>query len=247
MLSVRGLKKYFGHFKAVSDANLTVNQGEVVAVIGPNGAGKTTLFRLISGQLKPSGGEIIFKGRPIGGLAPHQVCRRGISLSYQVVSVFGRMSVFENVQVAVLARRRQVHRLFTPARRLAVDETWEILESVGLQDRAQAVSGSLSHGDGKLLEMAIALGNRPELLIMDEPTAGMSPEETQATIELIRRLTQKMGLTILLCEHDMELVFSVADRIMVMQSGRTIAEGACDQVRCNQQVQQAYLGEPADA
>ena len=193
---------------AVKDANLKVQSGEVVAVIGPNGAGKTTLFRLITGQLAPNGGQILFKDREIGGLPAHRVCRRGVSLSYQVVSVFARMSVFENVQVAVLTRQGKLNRLFTPAKNLAVEETMEILETVGLTDKAGLVAGSLSHGDGKVLEMAIALGNRPELLIMDEPTAGMAPEETAATIEMINRLTSELGLTILFCEHDMELVFN---------------------------------------
>ena len=242
MLEVKSLKKSFGAFLAVKDANLEVERGEVVAVIGPNGAGKTTLFRLITGQLKPNQGQILFKGREIGGLPAHRVCRRGLSLSYQVVSVFARMSVFENVQVAVLTRQGKLRKLFTPAKNQAVEETMEILATVGLTEKAQRVAGSLSHGDGKVLEMAIALGNRPELLIMDEPTAGMAPEETAATIEMINRLTSELGLTILFCEHDMELVFSIADRIMVMQQGITIAQGECEEVRCNKQVQKAYLG-----
>ena len=247
MLSVQGLRKSFDAFLAVADANLEVEAGQVVAVIGPNGAGKTTLFKLITGQLKPNAGRILFKGQDIAGLKPHRVCRRGISLSYQVVNIFSRMSVLQNVQVAVLARRRQVLKLFTPAARLAMDETWEILKNVGLEDKAHRISGTLSHGDSKVLEMAIALGNRPELLIMDEPTAGMSPDETRATIGLINRLTSELGLTILFCEHDMELVFGLADRIMVMQQGRTIAQGTCEEVRCDQQVQRAYLGGRGDA
>ena len=242
MLKVQNLRKSFGPFLAVSDANLTVAQGEIAAVIGPNGAGKTTLFKLITGQLKPDRGRVVFKGQDIAGLSPHRVCRRGLSLSYQVVSVFPRMSVFENVRVAVLARRRQVLRLFTPAVRLAGKETWEILSNVGLADKASVISGTLSHGDSKVLEMAIALGNRPELLIMDEPTAGMSPEETRATMGLIQRLNGDMGITILFCEHDMELVFNLAQRIMVMRQGSTIAQGTCDEVRCDENVQQAYLG-----
>ena len=242
MLSVQGLRKSFGPFLAVSDANLTVAQGEIAAVIGPNGAGKTTLFKLITGQLKPDRGRVVFKGQDIAGLNPHRVCRRGLSLSYQVVSVFPRMSVLENVRVAVLARRRQVLRLFTPAVRLAGEETWEILKNVGLADKASVISGTLSHGDSKVLEMAIALGNRPELLIMDEPTAGMSPEETRAAMGLIQRLNGDMGITILFCEHDMELVFNLAQRIMVMRQGETIAQGTCDEVRCDENVQQAYLG-----
>ncbi len=242
MLKVEGLQKAFGSFMAVSDANLEVRQGEIVAVIGPNGAGKTTLFRLITGQHKPSRGRIVFEGRDIAGLPAHRIAQAGISLSYQVVSVFSRLTVFDNVQVAVLAHQRRLLDILTPARRLAVKETWEVLESVGLADKARRTSGTLSHGDGKVLEMAIALGNRPRLLIMDEPTAGMSPEETAGTIELIKRLRSERDLTILFCEHDMEMVFSIAGRIMVMQYGRTIAQGTCDEVKCDLHVQEAYLG-----
>ena len=152
------------------------------------------------------------------------------------------MTVFDNVQVAVLAQWKMTNRLFTPAWRLAVDETERILGNVGLIDKARAVSGSLSHGDQKSLEIAIALGSRPELLILDEPTAGMAPEETAAAIELIHRMTAEMGLTILFCEHDMELVFSIADRIMVMHQGRSLIQASPDEVKSNRQVQEAYLG-----
>jgi branched-chain amino acid transport system ATP-binding protein len=170
-----------------------------------------------------------------------------VSLSYQVVNIFPRMSVFENVRVAVLARKRQVFRLFTPAVRLAGEETWEILNNVGLAGKSGVIGGTLSHGDSKVLEMAIALGNRPELLIMDEPTAGMSPEETRAAKGLIQRLNGELGITILFCEHDMELVFNLAQRIMVMRQGETIAQGTCEEVRCDERVQQAYLGGRGDA
>ncbi|MFH1036234.1 MAG: ABC transporter ATP-binding protein [Pseudomonadota bacterium] len=247
MLAVKDIKKAFGAFLAVGQANLEVKQGQIVAVIGPNGAGKTTLFKLITGQLKPDGGRIVFLGRDIAGLSAHRIAQGGISLSYQVVSVFTRLSVFDNVRVAVLAHQKRLLNLFTPASRLAVEETHEILESLGLSAKASAISGSLSHGDGKVLELAIALANRPRLLIMDEPTAGMSPEETQGAIALIQRLTKELGLTVLFCEHDIEMVFSLADSIMVMRQGRTIAQGACDEVRCNAEVQEAYLGGSAHA
>ncbi len=225
MLQVESITRSFDGFLAVNDAQLSVEPGEIVAVIGPNGAGKTTLFRLITGHLKPDKGRVVFEGQGIGGLNPFEVCRRGISLSFQVVNVFSRMTVFENVQVAVLSHQKKTHKLFSPSERHGIEETGEILRNVGLADKARRVSGSLSHGDQKVLEMAIARGNRPELLIMDEPTAGMSPEETSGTIDLIHRLMQELGLTILFCEHDMELVFSIADRIMVMQHGRSLIQG----------------------
>ena len=242
MLQVEAVDKFFDGFKAVDRANLTVEKGELVAVIGPNGAGKTTLFNLITGQLKPDAGKVIFKGEDIAGLPPHQICKKGIGRSFQIVNVFPRLTVFENVQVAILSQQRKSTNLFSPARNLAVNETNNILESVGLLDKAEATSGSLSHGDQKVLEMAMALGNKPELLILDEPTAGMSPEETLATMDLIKRLASTQGLTILFCEHDIDVVFSAAQRIMVMHQGATIIQGEPDEVRSNKEVQDAYLG-----
>lgn len=242
MLRIEALQKSFDGFMAVAGANLSVSAGEVVAVIGPNGAGKTTLFHLITGQLKPDAGKIAFKGENIVGLAPHRICRKGISRSYQVVNIFNRLTVFENVQVAVLSRRRKTFNLFRPAQTMAVSETREILDSVGLLDKEAMISGSLSHGDQKVLEIAVALGNRPELLILDEPTAGMSPEETAVTLALMKRLSNERGLTILFCEHDMGLVFSFATQIMVMQQGSTIIQDVPEKVRNNPQVRKAYLG-----
>ncbi len=242
MLRVQSVQKSFDHFLAVSGTNLKVEKGQVVAVIGPNGAGKSTLFKLITGHLSPDKGRIIFKGEDIAGLPPHTICRKGISLSYQIVNIFSRLTVFENVQAAVFSHQKRTYNLFSPARSLAVKETRDVLEAVGLSGVASRVAGTLSHGEQKVLEIAIALGNNPELLLLDEPTAGMSPEETFATIGLINRLTKEMGLTILFCEHDMELVFSVAHKIMVMQQGVSVVEGKPEEIKRNKRVQEAYLG-----
>jgi branched-chain amino acid transport system ATP-binding protein len=242
MLRAKGLHKSFDGFMAVTGATLTVGDGEIVAVIGPNGAGKTTLFHLITGQLAPDAGRILFKGENIAGMAPHQICRKGISRSYQVVNIFNRLSVFENVQVAVLSRRGKTFNLFRSARFMAVEETKGILTSVGLLEKAHVTSGSLSHGDQKVLEIAIALGNRPELLILDEPTAGMSPEETAVTLDLMKHLSNERGLTILFCEHDMGMVFSIATQIMVMQQGSTLVQDVPEAIKDNRQVREAYLG-----
>jgi branched-chain amino acid transport system ATP-binding protein len=242
VLKVEALTKSFDGFMAVSGVRLQVEKGEVVAVIGPNGAGKTTLFHLITGQLAPDAGSIRFREKEIAGMAPHKICRLGIARSYQVVNIFSRLSVFENVQVAILARQGKTFHLFRPASTLAVEETRRILDSVGLGDKADRVCGMLSHGDQKVLEIAIALGSRPALLILDEPTAGMSPEETAQTLALMKRLVAEFGLTILFCEHDMPMVFSIADRIMVMQQGRTLVEDTPEAVRNNPRVQEAYLG-----
>jgi branched-chain amino acid transport system ATP-binding protein len=242
MLQVESLTKSFDDFMAVNGANLTVGKGEIVAVIGPNGAGKTTLFNLITGALKRDRGRIIFKGEDISELPPYKICKKGISRSYQIVNIFPRLTIFGNVQVAVLSQQRRSSNLFRPAQNIAVKETRTILETVGLLDKENNIAGSLSHGDQKILEIAIALGNEPELLILDEPTAGMSPEETLATIDLIKRLAQIRGLTILFCEHDMEIVFSIAQSIMVMRQGQTIIQGKPEEVRHNPVVQEAYLG-----
>jgi branched-chain amino acid transport system ATP-binding protein len=242
MLRVESVKKSFEGFLAVDDADLAVEKGEIVAVIGPNGAGKTTLFKIITGHLKPDGGRVLFKGEDISGMTPYNICRKGLSLSFQVVNIFSRLTVFENVQVAVLSHQKKTGRIFSPARKHGIERTREILENVGLGGKMDDISGALSHGDQKVLEIAIALGNRPELLILDEPTAGMSPEETTVTIDLINRLTGDLGLTILFCEHDMELVFSTAHKIMVMQHGRSLIQAEPEEVRKNPEVQAAYLG-----
>jgi branched-chain amino acid transport system ATP-binding protein len=242
MLLVEALVKSFNDFMAVNRANLTVGKGEIVAVIGPNGAGKTTLFNLITGLIKPDGGKVTFKGEDISKLPPYEICKKGIARSFQIVNIFPRLTAFRNVQVAVLSQQRRSRQLFYPARNIGVEETDSILQNVGLLEKAHALAGSLSHGDQKILEIAIALGNEPELLILDEPTAGMSPEETSATMELVRRLAHMRGLTILFCEHDMDIVFSIAKSIMVMRQGRTIIQGSPEEVRDNKEVQEAYLG-----
>jgi branched-chain amino acid transport system ATP-binding protein len=242
MLRVEEVVKTFDDFMAVNEANLRVQKGEIVAVIGPNGAGKTTLFNLITGILPADRGRVLFKGEEISHLPPYEICRRGIGRSFQIVNVFPRLTVLENVQVAVFSHQRKSNVLFRLSSGLGMAETRALLASVGLADKEQSIVGSLSHGDQKILEIAIALGNEPELLILDEPTAGMSPEETFATIELIKRLAQARGLTILFCEHDMDIVFSISQSIMVMHQGRTLIQGKPEEVRRHPEVQAAYLG-----
>lgn len=242
MLRIGDIYKSFGEFMAVGGAELTIGRGELVAVIGPNGAGKTTLFNLITGQLQPDRGSITFMEEDITNLPPHQICRKGIARSFQIVNIFPRLSVFGNVQVAIISQQRTSNRLFQPAQSIAVEETNSILENVGLLDKAWNIAGSLSHGDQRILEIAIALGNDPKLLILDEPTAGMSPEETVATMDLIKYQADTRGLTILFCEHDMDVVFGIAQSIMVMHQGRTLIQGKPEQVRENDEVMKAYFG-----
>jgi len=243
MLEVENVTKSFEGFMAVAGASLKVEKGQVAAVIGPNGAGKNTLFNLITGHLRPDAGKIRFKEKEIAGLAPHKICRRGVARSFQLINVFGRLTVYENVQVAVLAQRRKTWNMFTPAEKLVRAETLAVLERVGLAGYADLPCSSLSYGDQKALEIAIALSSKPELLLLDEPTAGMSPEETRATVQLIENLAGQEGLTILFTEHDIDVVFHIAQKIVVMYQGKTIAEGLPEEVRKNPEVQKAYLGE----
>ena len=247
MLHVDRVYKSFDKFIAVGGAELLVKKGQLVAVIGPNGAGKTTLFNLITGQLKPDRGRVVFNEEDISKLPTHEICRRGIARSFQIANIFHRLTVFRNVQVSVLSQQRKSRNLFRPAQLMAVEETNRILESVGLLDKADHIAGSLSHGDQRILEIAIALGNEPQMLVLDEPTAGMSPDETAATMGLIKRLAETQGLTILFCEHDMDVVFNTAQSIMVMHYGKTIIQAKPEEVRGNKDVQEAYLGGEEDA
>ncbi|KJR49536.1 Branched-chain amino acid transport ATP-binding protein LivG [Desulfosporosinus sp. I2] len=243
MLQVKQLKKAFDGFQAIADANLSVPIGEVVAVIGPNGAGKSTLFNLITGHLQADSGHIQFQSQEITNLAPYKICHKGMARSFQLINIFSSLTVFENVQTSVLAQQRLDRNFFTPSRRLLIDETLEVLDIFGLLELKDRSCTSLSYGDQKVLEIAIALGSKPELLLLDEPTAGMSSEETRKIVNLIKKLSREKGLTILITEHDMELVFDVAQKIMVLHQGTTIAQGLPEDIRNDKSVQNAYLGE----
>ncbi len=242
MLEVAGVSKAFGGFQALTGVSLRVEPGEISAVIGPNGAGKTTLFNVITGHLVPDVGHVRFTSREIAGRAPHVICRLGLARSFQRTNIFPRLTVFENVQVAVLSHEGRAFELWSRARDLVRDRTLAILEDVGLARRAGDPSGSLSYGDQKQLELGIALATEPELLLLDEPTAGMSPQETRLSIALVGRIARARKLTLLFTEHDMTVVFSVAQKIRVLHQGRIIAEGAPDEVRRNDEVKRVYLG-----
>ena len=245
VLELRGIAKSFGAARILDGIDLRVRRGERHAVIGPNGAGKSTLFNLITGHLTPTRGRVVFHDREITGLPSHKICQLGMGRSFQRTNIFPRLSVFENVQVAVLAHQKRSLNVYTPARRLAQQETYVLLEQVGLADEAQAVAGTLAYGFQKQLELGIALASEPRLLLLDEPTAGMSPQETASTIELIGRISRERGLTLLFTEHDMDVVFSIAHKITVLHQGRVLAEGTPDEVRRNPEVQQVYLGDVA--
>jgi branched-chain amino acid transport system ATP-binding protein len=243
LLEVRGLRKAFGGFQAVGGVSFAVPAGAISAIIGPNGAGKTTLFNLITGHLTPDDGEVLLKERDVTGIAPHDLCRLGVGRSFQRTNIFPRLTVFQNVQAAFVSHRGRGWNLLTPVERLYRDETLALLESVGLRDKADAVSGFLSHGNQKQLELGIALALEPELLLLDEPTAGMSATETRDSIALIARLARERHLTLLFTEHDMDVVFSIAQRITVLHQGRVIADGTPAEVRSDPEVRRVYLGE----
>jgi branched-chain amino acid transport system ATP-binding protein len=242
MLRIESLTKSFDGFMATNGVDLRMSEGERHAIIGPNGAGKTTLFNLLTGHLKPDSGQVFYREEPIAGLAPHTIVRKGISRSFQHTNVYPRLSVFENIQAALIPHHGMQYRMFTSARGLFRDEAWELLISVGLEDEADRLAGTLAYGRQKQLELAVSLASSPDLLLLDEPTAGMSPQETRQAIALIGRIVEARGLSLLFTEHDMDVVFRIADRISVMHLGRIIASGAPEQVRADPEVRRVYLG-----
>jgi branched-chain amino acid transport system ATP-binding protein len=243
LLSVDGVNKAFGAVAAVSDVTFAIEPGELVALIGPNGAGKSTLFNLISGILRPDTGTIAFSGEPISSLPPHRIAHRGIGLAFQITNIFSRLTVLENIQVALFSARGKSGCFWSFGPRALREEAREILAAIGLLDRAGLSAAALAQADKKRLEVGIALAVRPRLLLLDEPTSGQSMEETDLTMELIRRLNEEQALTVLFIEHKMDIVFGIARRVLVLHNGRLIADGEPKVVRANEQVQKAYLGE----
>lgn len=246
LLETNSLTKSFGGLVAVDDVDLRVEEGESLSVIGPNGAGKSTLINLITRMLDPTEGDIAFKGDSIVSDDPHEVVQRGVSRSFQTASIFPELSVEENAQIAALGSEHGSFRFNFLRRRDSYAEVDDLarrmLDAVDLWGQRNVTAADLPYGDKRRLEIGIALASEPDLLLMDEPTAGMSPEETEATVELIEEVKEDLGLTILLVEHDMEIVFSVSDRIVVLNRGSVIAEGTPDEVQGDPDVQEAYLG-----
>ena len=243
MLEVRDLAKRFDGFQAVGGVSFDVPRGAISAIIGPNGAGKTTLFNLITGHLRADSGRVVLNGRDVTGIAPHRLCRLGVGRSFQRQNIFPRLTVLENVQAAYVSHRGRGWSMLGRVDGLYRDETARLLEAVGLRDKAGEVAGLLSHGGQKQLELGIALALEPEILLLDEPTAGMSAAETRESIALIGRLARERRLTLLFTEHDMQVVFSIAQRITVLHQGRVIADGAPEAVRRDPEVRRVYLGE----
>jgi branched-chain amino acid transport system ATP-binding protein len=247
ILSIRGLRKSFGEAQIIRGVDPDLAPGERRALIGPNGAGKSTLFHLISGQLAPSAGVIEFDGQRIDGWTPQRINRLGLARSFQITNIFPKLTVFENVRIAAMQRHGVQYTFWRLLERMTRvrEQTERLLEQVRLHGRASTVAGELSYSEQRSLELAMTLASDPQLVLLDEPMAGMSAEETQYTLELIREVTA--GRALLLVEHDMDVVFSLADRISVLVYGEVIATGTPDEIRAHQGVREAYLGEEAAA
>jgi len=241
LLSLESLSRHFGALSAISRVSLAVAAEERRAVIGPNGAGKTTLFNLITGQIRPSAGRIVFGGEVVTGLAPHQIARRGIARSFQLTNLFPKLSVFENLRLAAAVGQGSYDLFGTIARwKGPAARAREMAATVGLAERLADVAGVLSYGEQRQLEIGVALAIRPRLLLLDEPTAGMSPDETERMTRLLESLPR--DVTLLIIEHDMDVVSSLADRVTVLHVGEVLAEGTFDEIKHHPKVYEVYLG-----
>jgi branched-chain amino acid transport system ATP-binding protein len=245
ILQIQSLDKSFGGLHVTSHVSFSVMPGEISAVIGPNGAGKTTLFNQITGHLRSDSGRILFKGQNILGTSPQSIVARGIGRAFQIASIFPDETVLDNVRVACLSKRGETRKYLRHVEDFnqATEDAHAILESLGIDDQAQRLAFELAHGDQKLLDIGIALALRPTVLLLDEPTAGMSPEERLQTKELILKLWKEFDLTLVFIEHDMDMVFGIAQTVRILQQGALLAEGTPEQIRADKQVITAYLGE----
>jgi branched-chain amino acid transport system ATP-binding protein len=243
ILRTVGLRKDFGSLRAVNDVSLEVKEGRMQAVIGPNGAGKTTLLDLIANRTRPTSGKVYFKEKDITYLPPHTIVKLGVGKCFQISKLFTELTVFENIQIACISKAGKVYNMYSPGRDVMHDEALQIIDSIGLSAMADVSAGYLSYGDQRRLEIGITLALQPTLLLLDEPTAGVSKAEGDEVMKLVKRLAAERALTIVFIEHDMNVVFHYAEEITVMYHGAIIATGAPEAIRNNKQVQSCYLGE----
>jgi len=245
ILRIEGLRRYFGRFTALDGIDLDIRSGIITSIIGPNGAGKTTLINVVTGSLRPDEGRIWFKGENVSGLSPDRMVGKKITRSFQVMNIFPRLSVFQNVELPILPILGKSRKWFSRANGHAdvAEEVNRILEEVGLLDKKDVLAGELSHGDQRLLELAIAIAPGPELCFLDEPSSGTNPAEAARAMDLVRKMSGKGKITFVIIEHDMDVVFSLSDWIVVMNTGKVLAEGEPQHIRENEDVTEVYLGE----
>ena len=246
LLQVRGLSKSFGGVRAVAGVDFEVAPGELLALIGPNGAGKSTCFNMLNGQLRPDAGSILLDGRELVGLVPRTVWRLGVGRTFQITATFSSMTVRENVQMALISHHRGIYSMWRPMRARHAEEADALLAQVGMQGQEERPASILAYGDLKRLELAVALANSPRLLLMDEPTAGMGPRERIELMALTAGIARARSIAVLFTEHDMDVVFGHADRVLVLDRGELIAQGAPAAVRADERVRQVYLGSRAE-
>ena len=242
LLEVTGLAKSFGGVRAVRDVSFALGRAEMLAIIGPNGAGKSTCFNMVGGQLRPNAGSVVLEGENVAGKAPREIWRRGVGRTFQISATFMSMTVRENVQMALISSHHRLRALLPLANRLYADEAVAILDRIGLADRKDQMCGVLAYGDLKRVELAVAIAHRPKLLLMDEPTAGMSPSEREGLMQLTASIVKDEGMSVLFTEHDMDVVFAHSARIVVMDRGAVVTVGTPAEVRDNAEVKRIYLG-----
>jgi branched-chain amino acid transport system ATP-binding protein len=242
LLEIKDLQKDFSGLKVLFGIDLAVEEGEKHAIIGPNGAGKSTIFNLITGKYVPSRGKIFFRNRDITGFPPHRILHSGIARSFQITNIFRSMTIFENFRNAVLSKRKLHYNIFSPLSRMGdiVEETEKVMSLVGLSEKRNELAGELAHGHQRSLEIGLTMAMDPELILLDEPTAGMSKSETLEMVQLIEKVTERK--TLIIVEHDMDVVFSLASRITVIYYGKVLASGAPEEIRSDLRVKDAYLG-----
>ena len=242
VLEVHELAKSFGGVQAVKNLSFTLGEGQLLAMIGPNGAGKSTSFNLINGQLRPDHGSVVILGKKINGYQPRQVWKLGVGRTFQITATFASMTVLENIKMVILSYHQRSRSLISRVRKVYTDESMELLKLVGIEGQHDRSCGVLAYGDLKRVELAVALSNKPQLLLMDEPTAGMGPAERQSLMELTSDIVRTRNIGVLFTEHDMDVVFTHADRIIVLNRGELVAEGSPAEVRADKKVQEIYLG-----
>lgn len=242
LLQIKNIAKSFGGIKAVDDVSFDLPAGQLLALLGPNGAGKSTCFNMVNGQLRPDSGSVKFDGHELVGMQPRDIWRLGVGRTFQIAATFGSMTVVENVQMALLSREKKIFHIWKPAASFFRDEAINLLRQVGMAAQADRPCSVLAYGDVKRVELAIALANKPKLLLMDEPTAGMAPKERNELMALTKKLVVERNIAVLFTEHSMDVVFSYADRMIVLARGKLIAEGDAETIRNHPKVKEVYFG-----